>query len=949
MNPLRSIQLTLFAAAAALCHGTVLAADSYVFTTLAGVGPQGFANGVGTAAQFAFPEDIAVDSAGNLYVSDLNNGVIRKIAPDGTVTTLAGVPGGFGAVDGPAASARFGTLYGIALDAARNVYVADSYYCTIRRVSTSGTVNTLAGYPGKSGSIDGVTTSARFNNPHGIAIDLYGNMYVADSGNYVVRRISPDGTVTTIAGSAGNPGSTDGVGTAARFRYPYGIAVDGSGNVYVSDLFDYTIRKIAPDGTVMTLAGLPGINGTTNGVGTAARFMQPAFMKADASGNLYVGDRTGHAIRKVAPNGIVSTVAGSANVRGYRDGTTTTAQFFKPSGVAIDANGTLYVTDTYNCTIRTVNGITVTTVAGQLLAGTTDGIGSSARLFCPHGIAVANDGTVYFSDSYNQTIRKLAPGGSVTTIAGQAGTQGSTDGAAADARFRYPFGLALDGSGNLYVADNTNHTIRKITSAGVVSTIAGLARTPGSDDGVGTTARFAGPTDVKVDKDGNLYVADSSNHTIRRIASDGTVTTWAGAPGTAGNADGPAALARFYIPAGLAFDAAGNLFVADYGNAVIRKITPAGNVTTLAGTAGSLGTADGTGGDARFAGPSALTIGPDGNLFVVDTLNHTIRKVTPAGVVTTIGGINAVYWADGIGADAAFAYPYAIANDTAGNIYIADESNNAIRKGGQVGVASPTSRLFNLSVGATLAANDRLITGFVVSGGPKNMLVRAVGPGLAPYVNGVTTAGDPRLEIYDNSQALVQSNDNWGGSSSLSDTFASVGAFPLSPTSLDAAAVRGINGLHSVHVLSPSGGMVLVEAYDAGSGTTARLINVSAMYKVSSGNGALAAGFVIEGSNQKTVLIRGVGPTLTSFNVGGALADPKLELYNSDQRKIAENDNWASSLANTFTAVGAFQLVPGSKDAALLVSLPPGLYSARLTGADDGSGQGMVEVYEVGN
>lgn len=926
-------------------------AGTYAFTTIAGTPSQGFADGAGPAARFALPEGIARDSSGNLYVTDFNNSVVRKIAPDGTVTTLAGSPEQAGYNDATGSAARFGAVFGIAVDASGNVYVTDLSYDTVRKISPAGVVTTLAGSPGHSGSADGTGVDAQFNGPRGLAVDASGNVYVADQGNGTIRKISPAGKVTTIAGSAGQFGSTDGVGTAARFQFPFGIGVDAAGNVYVSDAYDCTVREIAGDGTVTTLAGQAGVPGAADGTGSAARFDHPGLIAVASDGTVFVPDRESDTIRAIGPNGQVVTLAGAIGIRGDADGTVAQARFFKPTGVAFDPAGYLYVADTYNCTIRKITtAAQVSTVAGEPGEGTADGIGEAARMFGPGGITLDAAGTIYFSDTYNHTIRKIAPGGAVTTIAGGAGQQGNVDGAAAQARFRYPEGIAIDARNNLYVVDNTNDTIRKITPTGVVGTFAGQARTPGAADGVGSAARFNAPVGAVFDPAGNLVVSDSSNHTIRRITPDGTVTTIAGLAGTPGSADGPASLARFNFPWGLAYDHAGNLYIADYGNDVIRKMTPDGNVSTIAGVAGESGDADGTAGTARFDGPTGLAVDAAGNLFVTDSGNGQIRRIDPAGNVTTIGGQqNVAAWADGLGASALFAYPTAIATDSAGNLYIADSDNHTIRKGGLAGVATPTSRLVNISIRANLLANQPLIAGFYVQGGPEPLLIRGVGPGLDPYVGGAQTAGDPRLDVYDSAVNLIASNDNWGGGAALRNAFVSVGAFPLDPNSTDAAVMPSVSGSCTAPVTSPSSGIVLVEGYDAGQSAAGRLTNISARYTVGAGTGALIAGFYIAGTGEKTLLIRGVGPTLSSWGVASPLADPEIEVYNDQQQLVASNDNWAPSLSTTFKGVGAFALEPGSKDAAMLITLPPGQYTAQLSGADGGTGEGLIEVYDVGN
>ena len=271
-----------------------------------------------------------------------------------------------------------------------------------------------------------------------------------------------------------------------------------------------------------------------------------------------------------------------------------------------------------------------TTFAG-IAPGSTDGTGSAARFNHPYGVAVDSAGNVYVADTFNNTIRKITPSGVVSTLAGLSGIRGGADGTGSTARFNQPFGVAADNAGNVYVADTANQAIRKITLCGVVTTLAGQIGNPGSADGAGGAARFFYPQSVTADSAGNVYVADTGNNTIRKITSSGVVSTLAGLAGSSGSADDTGSAARFYFPNGVAVDNAGNVYVADSQNYTVRKITPAGAVSTLAGLAGSSGSADGTGSAARFTFPNGVAVDGAGNIYVADAGNNTIRKITPAG------------------------------------------------------------------------------------------------------------------------------------------------------------------------------------------------------------------------------------------------------------------------------------------------------------------------------
>jgi streptogramin lyase len=344
-----------------------------------------------------------------------------------TITTLAGLAGVAGTNDGTGSAAQFNGPGGVAVDTNGNVYVGDQLNDTIRQVTAAGVVTTLAGLAGTAGTNDGTNSAALFNNPWGVAVDTNGNVYVADWGNHTIREVTPEGTnwvVTTLAGLAGYPGTNDGTGTNARFRYPNYVAVDTNGNVYVADTGNQTIRQMTPEGTnwvVTTLAGLAGVTGSTDGTNSAARFDGPTGVAVDPNGNLYVADYYSYIIRKVTPEGtnwVVTTLAGVAGAAGSVDGTNRAARFNDPEGLGLDSAGNLYVGDTGNNTIRILRpegtNWVVTTLAGVPgTAGSTDGTGKNALFNYPGGEAVDSAGNLYVGDTFNNTIRKGIPASAV--------------------------------------------------------------------------------------------------------------------------------------------------------------------------------------------------------------------------------------------------------------------------------------------------------------------------------------------------------------------------------------------------------------------------------------------------------------------------------------------------------------------------------------------------------
>ncbi len=666
-----------------------LIAQTLTISTLAGsTRGGGFVDGQGETARFSSPRAVDVGADGTLYVADTGNHAIRVITSSGNVSTIGGLGGVAGFADGAYESARFRFPAGIAVDPVSGVvYVSDKDNHVIRRLGPGGTVTTIAGNPGVFGSADAAGTNAMFAFPRGLEVGPSGDLYVADTQNQTIRKVTPEGVVTTFAGGMLFAGSADGPALQARFNRPSDIAYDrNTGFFYVSDTGNHRIRAIAPDGRVSTLAG--STQGYQDGTGTQARLNGPWGLDIGGDGNIYVADHDNDVIRRVTPQGVVTTLAGRVlqgdPSSGADDGVAGNARFHFPSGIAVSPDGiTIYVSDAVNHAIRAIltPGGSVSTLAGSKpRRGFTEGTGTSARLFFPNGVAADAAGNVYVAQT--SAIRRISPNGTTITFAGLQGEGGAVDGGGQNARFQDPSGVAIGPDGNIYVADPGNHTIRKITAGGFVTTFAGNAFAgPGYQDGFGMTARFSRPWGITVDSQNVVYVTELDNHTIRRIGPSGEVSTLAGNPNQ-GFFDSTGTTSRFSYPSGITVDGAGNLYVADFGNNVIRKITQSGLTTTVAGgNASAPGSQDGIGRDARFTGPSGVVSDAEGNLYVSE-YNHVIRRIRKNGLVSTVAGlIGSPGNVNGTGSRARFSFPENLALLPSGQLLIADSQNHAVRLG----------------------------------------------------------------------------------------------------------------------------------------------------------------------------------------------------------------------------------------------------------------------------
>ena len=720
-----------------LLFATALFGQQYVIFTIAGGTPP-VTPAPAASSSVGDPPRAAVDSAGNMYFG--GGHAIFKVDSNGTLTCIAGTGReGFAGDGGPATSAQMSYPWGIAVDASGDVYFTDRNSNDVRRISANGTIGVFAGSATAGfGGDGGPAAGAYFNGPSGLAFDAAGNLYVADTGNQRIRRISPDGTIATVAGS-GEQGYTNDTGPAiyADLNGPEGVAADSAGNLYIADTLNQRVRVVSKNGIINTLAGtgFPGYSGD-GGPATAATMFLPTDVAVDSAGNVYIADLGSGRIRMVS-NGIITTFAGSD------DGTVPTPgqaaisiRFNGPTGVAVDMAGNVYFTEgtigsgseltTGDYRVWEVSqGIALAAAGNGLESYAGDGgPATRAQMNTPAGMAFDSAGNLYFADSQNHRIRRISPAGAIATVAGD-GTPGfSGDGGpATSAQLNQPMGVAVDVSGNLYIADTANNRIRMVSPSGTILTIAGNGNAAfEGDEGPAIQAALHAPRGVAVDSAGNIYIADTLSLRVRYMTANSYIHTLAGS-GIAGfSGDGGQATgAAIDQPSSVAADAAGNVYFTDEGNGRVRQVTPAGVITTVAG-GGTNGPGDGgPATQAVLAAPKAVLVDASGNLYITDSGQNRLRMVTPNGGIATIAGNgNCCYTGDGgLAASGELNVPWGLAMDAGGKLYLADSANNAIRQ-----VAPVTSGSFILQV--TNAASGQ--TGAIAPG----EIVAIYGAGLGP-------------------------------------------------------------------------------------------------------------------------------------------------------------------------------------------------------------------------
>ena len=661
-----------------------------IITTVAGGNL--FNNQPATNTILNSPEGVAKDSAGNLFIADYGNHVIRKAGTNGVSTIVAGNgSGSFSGDGGAATNAGLFEPVAVIVDPAGNLFISDNANNRIRKVDTNGIITTVAG----NGSIssgatgdNGAATNATINSPGGLCLDKTGNLFIADSQYNRIREVGTNGIITTVAGNGTSGFFHDGSSAiTAELAAPFGVFGDSSNNLFIADSSNNRIRKVNPNGIISTVAGTgtAGFSGD-GGSATSAKLNDPVAVTMDAARNLFIADFGNHCVRVINSNNIITTMAGNGT-NGYSGdrGLATNANLSGPAGVAVDSLGNLFVADHRNNTIRQIatNGI-ITTVAGGSLS---DGdFATNVTLNVVYGTAFDSAGNLYVADLSNNRIRKVDTNGVITTVAGNGIYDYSGDGGAAtNASLKNPIGVALDAWGNLFIADQNNFRIRKVDTSGVITTVAGTGSIGFSGDGgSATNAKLSSVTGVAVDAFGNCFISDSLNNRIRKIDTNDIISTVVGTGSLGFSGDGGAATnATIFSPQAIAFDSVGDIFIVDSGNQRIHRLNTNGVISTVAGNGSPAFSGDGGAAtNANLRSPQAIGVDSTGNVFIADSQNYRVRKVGINGIITTVAGNGILGFAgDGSSANnASLSSPRGLTMDGLGNVFISDTFNNRIRK-----------------------------------------------------------------------------------------------------------------------------------------------------------------------------------------------------------------------------------------------------------------------------
>ncbi len=657
----------------------------------------------GTSVVLTLVDGITTDPEGNIYLSHRSQNRIRKVSPDGIITTVAGT--GIAGYEGDGGSALKASLNFPAGLVFHNgsLYVADRNNHRVRKIDSDGIITTVAG-TGVPGCCEdgGPATWAPLHFPSDVDFDSSGNLYISDRSNNRIRKVDTNGTIVTVAG-LGNPGfgGDFGPATGALLKYPFGIFLDGEGNLFIADRGNNRVRKVDQRGIITTVAGDSTHSfGGDYGPANQSSLAYPTDVVVDFAGIIYIADRNNNRIRKVDKLGVITTFMGFSEKEFNGDNEIAAeTTLHLPFALALYGEDRLLVVDRNHFRVRRVGlkGRRVETVAGNgnsFFRGD-GGPGGGATLDAPSGIVVDSQGNILFADRLHQRVRKVGPDGIIRTVFGN-GKQGSEgdEGPARDAAFHLPDVLAIDPADNIYITQRSGNVwiVRKVDAQGIITHFAGNGTQGNSGDGgPATEASFHTISDINTDMAGNVYITDSVNRNIRKIDAQGIISTVV--------EKSLVSLGVEVHPNGVVIDSVGNIIFSDSGSSKLRRIDLDGAIITMAGTGDFKDHGDG--GPALQAGirsPGGLTLGPDGALYIAEQTSHRIRRIDVNGIITTYAG-NGVPGYSGDGGPAVKANiksPFRMMFDQKGNLYFSDRDNNRIRKIDKEGIITTVAGHSNI-------------------------------------------------------------------------------------------------------------------------------------------------------------------------------------------------------------------------------------------------------------
>jgi uncharacterized protein (TIGR03437 family) len=901
----------------------------------------------------------ALDTQGRLVYADALNQVVLRIEPSGTVTVVAGNGvRGFSGDGGDALRASFDQPRGVAIDKSGNIYIADGRNHRIRRVTPAGIVTTVAGNGEFGVSGDGGPGTAAAVDPWKITLDAAGNLYIADYNNSRLRRLGTDGILTTIGGNGKTIYSGDGQPARDSAFVPFDVHVDSANRILVTDLINYRVYRIGADGIINTIAGT-GIRGYSGDGGPAASAMvtNVAGVTTDTAGNILLADTSNRRVRRINAAGIISTIAGGSNAPvTTTPGDVTRANLGLITTITFDQQGRLYLADSDDprFLLISADGRFVSKIAGngkfkELLPRTP---ASLVTMTEPLGLAIAPNGTVYYSENGGHRVAKVEADGAVTRVTGNGVNSCCIDGPADLGRVSFPAGLALAPDGSLIIADANSQKIRRVAN-GVISSIAGSTFVSGfsGDGGPAVDALINYPSGIVVDPAGNIIFSDRDNHRIRRIDTRGVITTIAGDGKEAYSGDGGRATeASLNFPTALAFNPAGELLIADYGNQRIRAISSTGIIRTFAGTGVIASNGDGRPAiEAAIRYPYGLASDPRGNIYITQDGSGVIRRIDPNGVISTFAGV--FFW--GFAGDggsplaASFSRPLGIAAAANGDVYIADTQNNRIRVVRNLALTttlSPSPINLTAVAGSATSTPARVTLGSAINGLPFTVAV-TYGQSARDWLN-VTTSSDTAPATFTltaNASALgagrytatlAVTTDPAGASNPVSvslDVTETAPRLRLSSESISISRPEGSPAeTVALEVLNQGGGLLsyAVTAINTGTGKwltagpaegTLRAGQVGAV-NVTADPAGLKPGtylgsltvsvgavrtivpvtFTVRGG-RRTILVSQAGLTFTAVSGGGSPTPQKIGILNIGTGSL----NWRAAAKGRFTRLSA--------------------------------------------